>query len=133
MEKPRGEKSIQAILAAVAVLFGIATVAAGSRVLLGADPGYLVFRPLLIYNTVMGLAYIAAGIVAWRSIAKGRFAAAVIFTLNLIVLGGVVYLYATSAAVAVDSVRAMVLRTVVWLVLFAGLAWLSRKTSRRPD
>ncbi len=52
------------MLAAVAVLFGIATVVAGTRVLSGSDPGYLVFRPLLIFNTAMGVAYLAAGVVA---------------------------------------------------------------------
>lgn len=38
---------IQAVVAAIAVLFGARTVFAGGRVLLGADPGYEVFRPLL--------------------------------------------------------------------------------------
>lgn len=36
-----------AVLAFIAILFGIATIFAGGRVLLGADPGYVVFRPLL--------------------------------------------------------------------------------------
>ena len=46
-------------------MFGVATLFAGSRVLLGSDPGYEVFRPLLIYNTAMGAAYLAAGITVW--------------------------------------------------------------------
>lgn len=49
---------LQKILALAALFFGLATIVAGVRVLTGADPGYLVFRPLLVYNTVMGLMYL---------------------------------------------------------------------------
>ncbi len=120
---------IQNILALVAILFGLVTVFAGGRVLLGADPGYIVFRPLLIYNTVMGFAYIAAGATAWRSVVRGRQAAGAIFVLNLLVLAGIGALYATGDSVAVESVRAMTLRTVVWLALFVGFAWLVRRSN----
>lgn len=116
-------RAIRGILALVAALFGLATMIAGTSVLAGADPGYVVFRPLLIYNTAMGLAYVAAGVIAWRSLDRGKYAAATIFVLNFLVLGAIGYLYATGSAVAIDSLRAMSFRTVVWLVLFVGLAW----------
>ena len=45
---------VQAVLALAAALFGIATIIAGVRVLIGFHPGYTVFWPLLIYNTAMG-------------------------------------------------------------------------------
>jgi hypothetical protein len=49
-------------VAVVAAVFGLATIVAGGRVLTGwSDPGYVVYRPLLIYNTAMGVAYLAAG------------------------------------------------------------------------
>ena len=120
-------KNLQRVFALVAILFGIATVAAGTRVLAGSDPGYVVYRPLLIFNTAMGFAYLAAGIVAWRSINRGKLAAAAIFIANLLVLGAVAALYTAGNAVAGQSVGAMAFRTVVWLLLFAGLAWLCRK------
>jgi hypothetical protein len=120
----------QRLLAIIAVLFGFATIVAGSRVLLGSDPGYLVYRPLLIFNTAMGAAYVAAGVLAWLDAGRGKYAAATIFALNCVVLGFIAYLYADKAVVAVESVRAMTLRTVVWLALFLGLAWLSRQTGR---
>ena len=123
-------KNLQRVFALVAVLFGIATVVAGTRVLTGSDPGYIVFRPLLIFNTAMGFAYVAAGVIAWRSIDRGKFAAAAIFIANLLALGTVGYLYAAGNAVAKESVGAMTFRTIVWLVLFAGLAWLSRRNNR---
>jgi hypothetical protein len=118
-------KTVQRVLAAVAVLFGVATLAAGGRVLLGADPGYAVYRPLLVYNTAMGLAYLVAGLLAWAHVRRGRNAAAAIFALNLLVLGFVAYRYLGPGGVAVESVGAMTLRTVVWLVLFLALGWLS--------
>lgn len=129
-------KILHRVLAVVAVLFGIATVIAGTRVLSGSDPGYVVFRPLLIFNTAMGVAYLAAGVIAWRSVDKGKYAAATIFVLNLLVLGAMSYLYLAGNAVAVESVGAMILRTGVWLALFVGLAWLSRAShgsGRAPE
>ena len=121
---------IQSAVATAAALFGLATIAAGARVLTGADPGYVVFRPLLLFNTAMGFAYVGAGVVAWRDLTRGRFAAAVIFGLNLCVLGAVGYLYPTGGAVAVDSLRAMTLRTGIWLALWLGLTWLSTRGAR---
>ena len=128
MSRPRYLRVIRGILALAAALFGLATVIAGASVLAGTDPGYVVFRPLLIYNTTMGLAYVAAGVIAWRSLARGKYAAATIFVLNLFVLGAISYVYATGGAVAIDSLRAMSFRTVVWLVLFAGLAWANHRS-----
>ncbi len=120
---------MQRIAAVVACVFGIATIMAGTRVLTGADPGYLVFRPLLIYNTLMGVVYVAAGVVTWLSARWGRSAAAAVFLLNLLVLVAIIALYRSGDAVAVDSVRAMVVRTVVWLLLYLSLVWVSRKRS----
>ncbi len=126
MEHPTG-KIIQRTLAVVGAGFGIATIVAGSRVLLGADPGYVVYRPLLAYNTAMGAAYLAAGILAWMHAGRGMIAAALVFLLNAVALASVVWLRATGEPVARESLGAMVLRTVVWLVLWAGLAWVARR------
>ncbi len=126
MMAPHTVRIVQILAAAVAVLFGIATLVAGGRVLLGSDPGYEVFRPLLIYNTAMGVAYLAAGVTVWRSANAGRYAAGAIFLLNLLVLVGILVVYRSGGAVAVDSLRAMTLRTVVWLALFMAVSWLGR-------
>ena len=124
------------VLVLVAIAFGLVTIFAGTRVLLGSSPGYIVFRPLLIYNTAMGIVYVAAGIIAWRNFRQGMYVAAVIFVLNLVVLAAIYFLYIQGSSIAVDSLRAMSLRTVVWLALFAGLWWLSRRNRLqgfRPD
>ncbi len=129
-------KITQSVLALVAVLFGLATIFAGTRVLLGSDPGYIVFRPLLIYNTAMGIVYVAAGIIAWRNFKQGMYVAAAIFVLNLVVLTAIYFLYTEGNSIAVDSLRAMSLRTIVWLTLFAGFGWLSRRNKLygfKPD
>ena len=118
---------MQRLLAIVAVLFGLVTIIAGTRVLGGADPGYVVFRPLLVFNVAMGIVYVLAGVLAWRNANQGKHAAAVIFILNAIVLGSIWYLYVSGSAIAIESLRAMSLRTVVWLLLFIGLAWISRR------
>ena len=119
-------KITKKILVTVAVIFGLLTIFAGTRVLLGSSPGYIVFRPLLIYNAVMGIVYIAAGIIAWRNIKQGMHVAAAIFVLNIIVLTAIFFLYTEGNSIAVNSLRAMSLRTVVWLALFAGFWWLYR-------
>jgi len=118
-------------LALVAAAFGIATVAKGGSVLAGADPGYAVFRPLLLFNAAMGVAYLAAGLAAWRSLERGRLAAAAIALLNLLVLVLIGSLYAAGSAIARESLGAMAFRTGLWLALWLGLSWLARG-SRAP-
>lgn len=54
----------------IALIFGVATVAAGASVLLGRDAGYVVYRPLQIFNTAMGVAYAAAAVLIWRDRAR---------------------------------------------------------------
>lgn len=123
----RSSRNAQRLCAAVAVLFGMMTLFAGGRVLGGADPGYVVFKPLLIYNVVMGALYIAVGVVIARSLTWGKSGAGMIFVLNLLVFAGTIILYRSGGAVAVDSLKAMTLRTSVWLVLFLVVAWLGRR------
>ena len=115
------------ILSLVAVIFGAITIAAGSRVLLGADPGYAVYRPLVLFNTMMGALYVAAGVVIWLSIARGRWAAAAVFGINAVALAIVAVLYTTEGTIALESLQAMTFRAAVWLVLCFGLFWIARR------
>lgn len=75
----------------------------------------------------MGIVYVGAGVIAWRNIKQGMYAAAAIFVLNLIVLEVIFFLYAGGKSIAVDSLRAMSLRTAVWFALVAGFWWLRRR------
>jgi hypothetical protein len=123
-------RTLRLALVFVALFFGLATLVAGTRVLAGADPGYVVFEPLLVYNVAMGFAYVAAGVLAWRNLGWGKRAAFAIFVLNLAVLAAIAWLYSSGGAVAIESVRAMILRTAVWLLLFLAFAWVARRTAR---
>lgn len=125
-----GATVVRRLASAVAVVFGLATLAAGGRVLLGADPGYVVFRPLLVYNTTMGLAYLAAGWLLLRGSSWARAGAGTILLMNAVVLGTIVTVYRAGGGVAVDSLRAMSLRTVVWLALFLASVWVWPRLGR---
>ncbi len=94
MNPPRYVRMIHGLLALVAALFGVVTIIVGTRVLAGSDPGYIVFRPLLLYNTAMGMVYVAAGVIAGRNVDRGKYAAATIFVLNFLVLAAIGYVYA---------------------------------------
>lgn len=116
----------------IGVLFGLVTLVAGGSVLVGRDPGYLVYRPLLVFNTVMGLVYIVAGVLAWRRARVAWIVAGGIVGANALVLASIVTLYRAGGPTAIDSVRAMVLRTVVWMILLLAIAWEGR-ASRRSE
>ncbi|TVP98656.1 MAG: hypothetical protein EA359_17960 [Balneolaceae bacterium] len=120
-------KRLQILTAAVAIVFGLVTGFAGGRVLLDiSDPGYSVFFPLLIFNTVMGFVYIATGVLIWTTIQKGIIASKMIFLLNLAVFCIVLFLFISGEKVAVDSVMAMGFRTIVWGIIFWSVTKLQR-------
>lgn len=79
----------------------------------------------------MGLAYVVVGALAWRDAARATYGAATVFALNAVMLGWVAYLHWTQEVVAPQSIAAMTLRTVVWLLLFLGFAWVGRRSSSR--
>jgi len=121
-------RKVVAAVAIAAVLFGLVTMIAGARVLVGSDPGYVVYLPLLRFNTIMGVVYVAVGVLAWRHLRLGVYGAAAICVFNLLALGAISYLYTPNGSIASTSVQAMTFRTVVWVVLFFVLAW-----ARRPS
>ena len=127
-----GKKVVPAA-AIAAVLFGVVTMIVGVRVLLGSNPGYIVYLPLLRFNTAMGLAYVAVGVIAWRNLKFGVYGAAGICVLNLFALGSIIYLYTPNGSIARESLQAMTFRTVVWLVLFLVLAWAIRGSTPQND
>lgn len=98
-------------------VFGVLTVVAGGSVLLELrDPGYPVFGPLLVFNTVMGLFYILAGALVLARRRAGRLAAGSIGMVNLAVLAAILVV---PDPVARESLGAMAVRTVVWLLIYA--------------
>ncbi|MCC7042951.1 MAG: hypothetical protein IT183_03770 [Acidobacteria bacterium] len=102
------------ITALAAVAFGLVTILAGARVLTGSDPGYVVFRPLLIFNTIMGFVYVVAGVQIWRDERRGRLWAHGVTLVNLVVLLVITALYVGGWSIAIDSLVAMTVRTLAW-------------------
>ena len=129
MPRSQGSRST-AVAASLAVLFGVVTMLAGTRVLLGADPGYVVYPPLLVFNTLMGVAYVAVGVAAWRRPRLGVYGAGAVLALNTTALAAVAGLYTSGSSVAGTSMGAMTFRTVAWLVLFLVLMRATRHETR---
>jgi hypothetical protein len=109
-------------LSITGVIFGLITIISGGSVLLGSNPGYIVFLPLVIFNTVMGFAYIVSGAMAWRNLVRSKAIAGLIFLLNLGALITITYLYFGGSDIAPQSLGAMSFRSIVWLIIYLGFA-----------
>ena len=117
-------KPLHRLTVLVAGLFGLLTIAAGGRLLLGlGEAGYVVVWPILIFNTVMGAVYVAAAVLMARDIDRGRRAAFAIAMLNVVVLVGLGVLRARGGIVASETLAAMSMRALVWIGIFALLTW----------
>ncbi|MEX2584839.1 MAG: hypothetical protein WD315_00505 [Balneolaceae bacterium] len=119
---PELHSNIRKTAAATAIVFGVVTLIASSRILyLGSDPGYYVFFPLLIFNHVMGVFYVIAGYQIWRSKEKGKRFSLAIFSINFLVLFAIVIAYLIDIKIATESLGALSFRTVIWLLIFMSL------------
>lgn len=120
----------QRLTALVAALFGLATVVAGGRILLGlGEAGYEVVRPVLLFNTGMGVLYLVAAVLILRDVGRGRLLAGGIAALNVGVLLAVVVRRVTGGLVADETLTAMALRTGVWIAITAALTVVIRRAS----
>lgn len=118
---------IQRAIAVIGIGFGLLTIVIGVRTLLGySDPGYVIFLPLLIFNIGMGLVYTGSGVIIWSDLDFGVNAAKIVFMINLGALFLIFLVYLSGGAVATESLKAMSIRTIVWLLLWCGLLWLRK-------
>jgi hemerythrin-like domain-containing protein len=127
--RERGARIARRSVAVLAAAFGIVTVFVGSRVLAGREPGFVVFRPLLVYNIAMGVIYVLAGWQAWRDARRGRVWAGTIAGLNLLVLLVIAALHFRGSGVAVQSLWAMTFRTIVWGSVLLVLSRVGRRSA----
>lgn len=123
-------RPLHRVLVLVPILFGLVTLFAAGRVLLGTDPGYVVFRPLLLFNAAMGIVYLGTALAIRNDLGLGRLLAWAVALVNLAVLVAIVLHRNAGGAVALESVRAMTFRTAVWLAIAGGLWWLVRSERR---
>ena len=117
------------IASVLAFLIGAMAVFAGGKILLGILPNYYVIGWLPIYNFFIGVVSIFFAIVIWNS---NRFAMPV--TVGTLSLHAVVMLILQTAyreVVAVDSIVAMTVRLVVWVVIVVLLFLGQRNTNQR--
>ena len=119
-------KNLSKIVATIlATLIGIMSVISGSRVLLSIDvPDYPVMPWLVSYNVLLGLLSLLAAYFIWS---RHKYA----LTLNATIIlshSSVLLLLLTifRGVAAVDSVKAMTFRMVVWTVILL-LTYIKRK------
>ncbi|MEO8168530.1 MAG: hypothetical protein ABI623_09795 [bacterium] len=115
------------IAAGVAAAFSLVTIVEGSQVLLGiSHPDYVVLLPLLMYNVTMGVVGLVSGVALWLNRHRALTLVAIIGAAHIIVLLIVGVMYFSGGAVALNSVRAMTMRSVIWL----AIAWIAWKTEK---
>lgn len=106
------------IAASVVILFSFLTIVEGSQILLGiTQQEYIVFTPLLIYNIAMAIVGLLVGVLIWLNHKKALINTSIVTVLHLIVLIVVAVIFISDGSVAMHSVQAMTIRSVVWLAI----------------
>ncbi len=123
-------KSIFTKIAAVlAFIIGGMAVFAGIEVLLGNDPGYYVINWLPIYNYTAGvLTVFITAILIWQRRKLAGFAAITTFSIHTLVM--IILQTAYKDVVAVDSIRAMTIRMLVWAIILGLMYAQTRKDKK---
>lgn len=114
-------KIIIKIVAVLAAIMGIMPTITGSRVLLGMfDPGYQYFTTLIVYNIILGIISVIAGIFIWQGKSKALLLSFIITVSHIIVL--LLLLTIFNDIIADKSINAMTVRSVIWIV-FSVIVW----------
>jgi hypothetical protein len=125
----QGEKMksvLSKIAAVLAFIIGAMAIFAGGQVLLGKIPDYYVIGWLPVYNFAMGvLSALVVAILIWRTSRFALPAAVTTFALHAAVM--LIIQTAYAEVVASDSIRAMSVRLVVWLIILVLLLVQKRK------
>lgn len=112
------KQTLSRVAAILAFIVGTMAIFAGGQVLSGRDPGYYVIDWLPLYNFVMGVvAVVVVAPLIWRTSKWARPAAVATLAAHAAVM--VILRTAYSDVVAPDSLRAMTIRTVAWLLILA--------------
>lgn len=115
------------IAAVLAFIIGAMAIFAGGQVLLGKVPDYYVIDWLPVYNFTLGLlSALVTAILIWKNSRFAVPAALATFSLHAVVMLVLQTVYAN--VVALDSLVAMMVRLVVWLIIVALLVAHNRKT-----
>ena len=117
-----------ATAAAVAVIFGLLTVASGGRALFGGVDMGAVVPFVLWFNFVAGFAYVLAGVGLWRDAGWAPMLALGIAVATAAVFAAFLWHVGAGGAWEARTMGAMVLRTGVWIVI-AALALRCKKAA----
>lgn len=118
------------IAATVAVLFSLLTIVEGSQALLGiTQQEYIVFTPLLIYNVAMAIVGLFVGMLIWLNHKRALTLTSIVTVLHLIVLIIVAVIFISDGPVAMHSVKAMTIRTAIWLAITL-VAWKTNRSNK---
>ena len=120
------------IAAVLAFIIGAMAIFAGGQVLLGKIMDYYVIEWLPIYNFSVGLisSFITA-ILIWRGSKFAMPAGIGTFAIHGTVM--LILLTAYRDLVAQDSIKAMTVRMVVWLIILALMIVQSQKDKRKSN
>lgn len=102
--------------AILAFIIGGMAIFAGGQALLGKDPGYRVINWLLLYNYTVGiLTVFVTAILIWNHHRLAIWAAIATFSIHALVMLTLQVAY--SGVVAPDSLRAMTVRLITWMII----------------
>jgi len=106
---------LKKIAVALALFIGLMSVFAGSKVLLDIDTkDYNILTWLVSYNVIFGFISIFTAYLIWKGKAKSKNLTLFILAIHFLVF---IYLKFISDTVASESVKAMLFRTSIWVVI----------------
>ena len=125
-------KNIFTKLAAIlAWIIGAMAIFAGGPVLLGRDPGYYVIGWVPLYNFLIGvLSFFLTAILIWKGSRMAVPAAWATLGLHSLVM--LILQIAYREVVAVESLTAMTVRIVVWVIILVFL-WIGSRVKVRQN
>jgi len=105
----------QKIAAILALLLGLMSVFAGSKVLLEIDiKDYNVLVWLVSYNVIFGAISIIVAYFIWKNHSNAKSLTLFVLAMHFLVF---IYLKFVSTTVANESIKAMLFRTSVWILI----------------
>lgn len=117
------------IAATVSMLFSFLTIVEGIPVLFGiTQREYIVLLPLLIYNVAMAVVGLFVGVLIWFNHKKILMLTSALTVLHLTVLIILSVIFITDGLVSNHSVKAMIIRSVVWLAI-TFVTWKTNQSS----
>ena len=105
------------IAASVALILGLMTIISGTRVLTGQIvPAYTVLPWLVYYNVFMGVISLIAGLLIWKEHGFAYRLSSLVASAHILVLTLLLIIFNT--VVAPNSIKAMIFRSVIWIIIF---------------